>query len=245
MELRIPRARLVARVVDPAHPPDPGLLEGLLVSVSVATSPHFALREGFPEASWGQLLDVAGRRGLGLASLLAILAEEAEDDLLDYRRRLLDLFDPEPGSECHYMPHPASVDGVPAVVFVPPLVGETGRRDWPSMRRSFEALRPATLDVLAEHGRRALDGRFQEPAQVEYVRQCLLAGAHGVVMADLYGSGPPTCWPEDWREPEGLRRAFEEERRALVELVGEFRGGRCVRALVSVRTSSALWRGPA
>ncbi|MCA8921137.1 MAG: hypothetical protein KDD82_04975 [Planctomycetes bacterium] len=203
------RATVSATPLDLSRDPvAPGGCEALLVEVDPSYGELVARREGFPPSCWATLA------GLGppLAVTLRELAALAGDDVLGYRAQLLARAG-FAGERTHYVPHPVDVAGEPpALVFVAPGPGRTGREGLPSALETVD-LAPARLAGLPASFARAYPAA-DSSSQQRYVGLCLLAAAHGLCVADLL-DGPPTAFVADvlagWRD----RAALSADRELL------------------------------
>ncbi|MEZ6183445.1 MAG: hypothetical protein R3F62_00360 [Planctomycetota bacterium] len=227
----LPRATLRATPLDLASdPPAAAGCEGLLVEVDPRFGEVAARREGFPPESWSAL----AARG-PLPEVLADLAQEAGDDVLAYRARLLERSGFR-GERTHYLPHPVEVAGAPrAVVFVAPEPGATG---WPGLPSALETveLTPARLAALPGSFARAYPG-VDPGSQAYYVGLCLLAAAHGLFVGDLF-DGAPREFVAQLLASWGDRQALRDDRTLLEVQAG------CDPARALARSGLEPWLPP-
>jgi hypothetical protein len=177
MDLSITQFPLQGQIMPPASPPN-GEIEALALTVSLDDACRLAKREGYSPTALHQLAEVARGRGLELADFLWKLHEEANHDVVQYRRRLFALTG---FTSAHYILHPVTLDGVGhALIFLAPGFEGTGSDGVISVRQQ--------TGIQAIMNTREVWQRKPTEDQMSYFLFCLLGGIHGICMQDLLSS---------------------------------------------------------
>jgi hypothetical protein len=236
MDVTIDQATLSGRVASPDDPPGP--CEGLLISVRPDGVRGLVRREGYGPECWDRLHRAAGREGV--AAFLLRLAEEADDDVLAYRRALHAVAGPSSFSASHYLPHPVRTGAGAAVVFVAPDPGRTGIPGVDSAKAAYPKLTPRSSADLFDLDDAVYPG-FDPARQTWYLELCLRAAAHGVFVGDLipaslHDAHPVAALLARWRDDPA---PLEAERSRLAAAVANY--GECFAStLAQALTRSGL-----
>lgn len=162
----------------------PSGLDAMALTMRVPELARVAQREGYRADALLALAREAERGGAGLGAFLWRLYQDAEFDVVAYRRALADLVD---YTSPHYIPHPvASSGGETAIVFLAPGSEGSGRDDVVPIRVQSAETRLLTF-------RQAWKLK-PNSSQLEYGVMCALAEVHGISLADVLGdlaSYPP------------------------------------------------------
>ncbi len=186
----------------------PAGLHALALTMRVPELARVAQREGYRADALLALARLGEARGLGLGAYLWTLYEDADFDVVAYRRALAAVVD---YTSPHYLPHPvASAGGEAAIVFLAPGPEGSGRDDVVPIRVQTAETRLLTF--------RQAWRLKPNPSQLEYGVMCALAEVHGLSLADVLGDladYPPLAnlvrarlAPELPVEPERFRMAL-------------------------------------
>lgn len=158
----------------------PAGLHGLSLTMRVPELARVAQREGYRADALLALARHGEARGLGLGAFLWTLYQEADYDVVAYRRALAAVVD---YTSPHYIPHPvASAGGEAAIVFLAPGPEGSGRAD-------VVPIRVATAETRLLTFRQAWSSK-PNASQLEYGAMCALAEVHGISLADVLGDLP-------------------------------------------------------
>ncbi len=172
--------------------------EGVALLIQPNDLARLGDREGYSGGAVQRLRDEATGRGQDLATFLGSLLTDANGDIPAFRHRLFKLVG---YTSPHYLPHPVALDGNRfALTFLAPgREGSGSERVVPMRVRTGNE----SLMTAAEAWRRK-----PNRTQLAYVLACLLAGVHGVFVADILA---PLA--EDPALSERLRAAVLAEQR--------------------------------
>jgi hypothetical protein len=161
-------------------PGAPAGLQGLSLTMRVPELVRVAQRKGYRAVALLALARHGEARGLGLGDFLWTLYQEADYDVVAYRRALAAVVD---YTSPHYIPHPvASAGGEAAIVFLAPGPEGSGRAD-------VVPIRVATAETRLLTFRQAWSLK-PNTSQLEYGVMCALAEVHGISLADVLGDLP-------------------------------------------------------
>lgn len=157
----------------------PGL-HAMSLTMRVPELARVAQREGYRADALLALAHESERRGIGLGAFLWRLYQDADFDVVAYRRALADVVD---YTSPHYIPHPvASSGGEAAIVFLAPGPEGSGRPGVVPIRVQSAETRLLTF--------RQVWSLKPNPSQLEYGVMCALAEVHGISLADVLGDLP-------------------------------------------------------
>ncbi len=157
-----------------------GSIEALAFDATDAVMPAICQREGYSPSAWASLERFATEADRSVSRYLAVLMDEANGDLVGYRRALYALLG---YTSSHYIPHPIDVDGEDAVIFLSPGAEGTGATDVTSVRITTGVCDLMSISQVWQ--------RKPTPAQLDYIAMCWLATAHDIDIGDL-GSDIPS-----------------------------------------------------